>query len=68
MKFEELPSWWGFGDSGAPGMHTEALCSFPTPCPTHLFHLAATELHPFIINRYSSKEKVSLRLWAVLAN
>ena len=38
----------------------EVLCSFPMPCPVHLFHLAVSELYPFILNPWSSEQNVSL--------
>ena len=38
----------------------EAWSPFPHALPYMLFHLAISELYPFIINRRSSKQNVSL--------
>ena len=40
-----------WGQSDALGKSVEALCPFPIPCPTYLFHLAVPELYPSIINQ-----------------
>ena len=46
-----LVKTWGFGDNG-PLVEDMGLLSTPTPrpCPTHLPHLAVSELYHFLAN------------------
>lgn len=52
MIWAEWPSWREHGSSTPSPHHT--------PDRKHLSHLAASELHPFIINQSSHKQSVSL--------
>lgn len=43
-------SFWGGVVGGLLGEGIEVSGLFPHACPVHLFHLAASDLHPFIIS------------------
>lgn len=45
FKVSVLVDVWRFGKSGTPRPDMEGLYPFPKPFPTHLFQLAAPELH-----------------------
>ena len=49
QRASTLVSPWRLGETGAR-RGQGSLCSFPRPCPLHLFHLVVPALYPFIIN------------------
>lgn len=54
MVFGEFLGWGTRGRVGSSGdwrKGVEAPQPFPTPCPVHLFHLAVSDLYPFIVRR-----------------
>lgn len=52
---------WRFGKRSTPGDSMEAPHAFPVPCPMSLSHLAIPDLHPFVINWLSGKNKNNSR-------
>lgn len=48
MGFRELWGW--YWDVGVSGEEWKLFATAPIPYSRHLFHLAVTELYPFIIN------------------